>query len=69
MKAITKSRFVKTDKINSITELRTNEFMLSDNLSLFINYYIIILLTHLFPMHPFYIPSGGRERVHWVQMG
>ena len=35
------------------------------------------LLTHLFPMHPFSIPwkhrktvrSGGREKLHWEQMG
>ena len=30
--------------MNSITELRKNEIMLSDNLSLFLNSYIIILL-------------------------
>ena len=30
-----------------------------------------ISLNHLFPMHPFSTPmfSGGRERVHWEQMG
>ena len=33
------------------------------------------ILTHLFPMHPCSLPpedmmfSGGRERVHWEQMG
>ena len=26
-------------------------------------------LTNSFPMHPFSKTSGGRERVHWEQMG
>ena len=43
--------------------------------------FIWVMLTHLFPMHSFPAPenirkpqgfvmfSGGRERVHWEQMG